>query len=280
MLARCFCLFCLSSLSAFGTTSVLGKVVGVGETENYLEVSIVRTEGNVIPPGQVVKFQVSKEDHEIGYLDRGIRANGVQISDDWQLGQVFPASGPNISAMRDTNRNFREFAEQSPKGSYLKEGDMVPNFAMFDQNGDVLPIHSLKGHPFVLNFIFTRCGMPEMCPASTKRMKAMQEQARMKGIDELRFVTISFDPAFDSPGVLKAYAEGYGIELDNFHFLTASQELVDDLLRVFGILTRDEYGTINHTMATLLIDAEARIATRQEGPDWESALFLEVASQL
>lgn len=50
------------------------------------------------------------------------------------------------------------------------------------------------------------------------------------------------------------------MELENFHLLTYNQELIDDLLRQVGILTIEEDGTINHTMATLLVDADGRIA--------------------
>jgi protein SCO1/2 len=93
-------------------------------------------------------------------------------------------------------------------------------------------------------------------------------------------VTISFDPAFDSPGILRTYAQGYGMELDNFHLLTGTQELIDDLLRQFGILTREEDGTINHTMATLLVDANGRVAYRKEGPRWSVDDFLKAARKL
>lgn len=111
-------------------------------------------------------------------------------------------------------------------------------------------------------------------------MEMMQESARERGIDSLHFVTVSFDPAFDSPGVLRGYGEAYGIEFENFSLVTAAQEVIDDLLTVFGILTVEEDGTINHTMATLLIDSDGKIVNRQEGPDWDAEIFLESASRL
>ena len=55
---------------------------------------------------------------------------------------------------------------------------------------------------------------------------------------------------------------------------------MDDLLRQFGILTMDEDGTINHTMATLLIDANGRVALRKEGSRWAVETFLQEAMQL
>jgi protein SCO1/2 len=132
----------------------------------------------------------------------------------------------------------------------------------------------------VLNFIFTRCRAATMCPASTTRMSELQALAREGGMEELHFVTITFDPEYDSPGILRQYADSYGLEHDNFHLLTATQELVDDLLRQFGILTMEEDGTINHTMATLLVDANGRVAFRKEGAKWTTEEFLKEAKQL
>ena len=87
-------------------------------------------------------------------------------------------------------------------------------------------------------------------------------------------MTITFDPEFDSPGILRNYAKNYGLENENFHLLTSTQETVDDLMRLFGILTIEEDGTINHTMATLLVDANGRVAFRKEGSQWTADEFL------
>jgi protein SCO1/2 len=163
---------------------------------------------------------------------------------------------------------------------YLKLGEYIPNFAMIDQHGEFLQIRQLQGKPFVLNFIFTRCTVPTMCPASSTRMADMQDAAREAGLEGLQFVSITFDPAFDSPGILKQYAEGYGMESENFHLLTYDQFVVDDLLRQFGILTMEEDGTINHTMATLLVDTNGRVAYRKEGATWSVKEFMEAATKL
>ena len=55
---------------------------------------------------------------------------------------------------------------------------------------------------------------------------------------------------------------------------------MDDLLRQFGILTVEEDGTINHTMATLLIDQNGRVAFRKEGSSWTVKEFLKEAREL
>ena len=157
----------------------------------------------------------------------------------------------------------------------------MPEFAMIDQHGQFVQIRSFRGKPFILNFIFTRCQLPEMCPASTARMAELQNRAAEAGLEDLQFVTITFDPEFDSPGVLRQYADGYGIDSGNFHLLTNSDpQICEDLLRRFGILTIEEDGTINHTMATFLIDKNGRVAYRKEGSQWAVQDFLDRSSAL
>jgi protein SCO1/2 len=70
------------------------------------------------------------------------------------------------------------------------------------------------------------------------------------------------------------------MESKNFHLLTMNQTVVDDLLRQFGILTMEEDGTINHTMATLLVDTNGRVAYRKEGATWSTKDFMEAATKL
>ena len=215
-----------------------------------------------------------------GYVGRKIRANASNYGNAWHLEQVFPIDGLGAKAMADINRRLHDATATMSRRKYLKQGDYIPNFAMIDEDGEILQIRQMQDKAFVLNFIFTRCAVPKMCPASSTRMELLQEKARAECIENLHFVTISFDPAFDSPGILRTYAQGYGMELENFHLLTGTQELVDDLLRQFGILTIEEDGTINHTMATFLIDAKGRIAYRKEGSSWTVNEFMKAAGKL
>jgi protein SCO1/2 len=225
-------------------------------------------------------FRVGSGDLKIGYAGRMIKANAAYYGKQWHLEQIFPIDGLGAKAARDVNHQLHQATAAMSRRKYVKQGEYIPNFAMIDQHGEFLQIRQLQGKPFVLNFIFTRCTIPTMCPASSIRMADMQDAAREGGLNGLQFVSITFDPAFDSPGILNQYADGYGMEPKNFHLLTMNQTVVDDLLRQFGILTMEEDGTINHTMATLLVDANGRVAYRKEGATWSTNDFMEAATKL
>lgn len=269
--------FCFLHHAIFAASVIEGLVSSVDPESKTIALEITRSENSKLPSGAEADFRVSRGDLEIGYKGRAIRANAVFYNKAWHLEQVFPVDGEGSEAVRLVNRIFHRETAAMKRGKFLREGDAVPNFGMINQHGDFVQIKDMRGNAFIMNFIFTRCRAAKMCPASSTRMEQLQEEARDAGLDNLHFVTVSFDPAFDSPGTLRTYAEGYGMEFGNFHLLTMNQEVVDDVLKRFGILTIEEDGTINHTIATLLIDADGRVAYREEGPSWKAANFLKEA---
>ena len=279
---RLITLFFLLSVGGLSAASIAvqGRVGEVLSDAGSLRIELTQSASAELVAGDTVEFQVGAGDLEIGYAGRLIRAEAVYYSKAWHLERVFPVDGIGAKAMVDINKQLHNATSMMSRRKSVREGDYIPNFAMIDQHGDFLQIRNLRGKPFVMNFIFTRCQAAKMCPASTTRMSDLQDAARDAGLKGLHFVTITFDPEFDSPGILRQYADGYEIEHDNFYLLTATQTLVDDLLRQFGILTMDEDGTINHTMATLLIDANGRVAFRKEGSTWSVKEFIKEAKEL
>ena len=260
--------------------SVVGRVLEVRPEFREIKVELSASACEELPVGEAVAFRVGSGDLAIGYAGRTIRAEAVHYSKAWHLERVFPVDGIGAKAMADVNRQLHDATSTLSRRKYVREGDYIPNFAMIDQQGDFLQIRELRGRAFVLNFIFTRCQVAKMCPASTTRMSELQVAAREAGLENLDLVTITFDPEYDSPGMMRQYADAYGLGHENFHLLTGTQELVDDLLRQFGIVTMEEDGTINHTMATLLVDANGRVAFRREGSKWTIEEFLKEAKQL
>jgi protein SCO1/2 len=260
--------------------SIEGRVLNVLPDTRSLEVELTQSSESSLEVGETHTFRVGAGDLAIGYEGRQIKGNAAYYGKRWNLEQIFPLDGLGAKAAGDVNHQLHQATATMSRRKYVKQGEYIPNFAMIDQDGEFLQSRQLQGKPFVLNFIFTRCTIPTMCPASSNRMALMQDAARESGLDDLQFVTITFDPAFDSPGILRQYAEGYGMERENFRLLTGDPAVVDDLLRQFGILTMEEDGTINHTMATLLVDANGRVAYRKEGATWTPEEFLEAARKL
>lgn len=273
--------FLASSMSSLlQGAAVEGRVLSILPEARSFELELIASEDPELDVGSQHTFRVGAGDLAIGYEGRTVKANAVFYGGRWNLEQIFPVDGLGAKAASDVNAQLHRATASLSRRKFVRQGEYIPNFALIDQRGDFLQVRQLGGKPFILNFIFTRCTVPTMCPASSSRMAQMQDAAREAGMDDLQFVTITFDPEFDSPGILNQYADGFGMEGENFYLLTGEPTVVDDLLRQFGILTMEEDGTINHTMATLLVDANGRVAFRKEGSSWTVESFMEAAAKL
>jgi protein SCO1/2 len=113
-----------------------------------------------------------------------------------------------------------------------------------------------------------------MCPLSTTKMMQTQKLAREAHIPNVEFVSITLDPAYDTPGVLREYADDRHIDTSNFSFLTGPEQAIRDLLTQFGVIAQFNGNILDHTLATLLIDEKGRIAWRADGSGWEPREFV------
>ncbi len=101
-----------------------------------------------------------------------------------------------------------------------------------------------------------------------------QKLAAEAGAKDIEFVSITLDPTYDTPGVLKDYAVQRGIDTSNFSFLTGPEAAVRDLLTQFGVIAELKGDLIQHTLATLLIGEDGKIVHRADGSVWEPKEFV------
>ena len=152
----------------------------------------------------------------------------------------------------------------------LREGDRMPPFELTDQSGERITLETFRGHPFVLTFIFTRCPIPKFCPLMSKNFAELQNAIK-NGSDMLaqtRLLSISFDPDFDTPQILKDYASQERADQKVWLFATSEKSQIDNLTRAFSVYVQAEAGTISHGLATALIDENGKIARIWRGNGW------------
>ncbi|HYO10439.1 MAG TPA: SCO family protein [Tepidisphaeraceae bacterium] len=132
----------------------------------------------------------------------------------------------------------------------------APAFELTDQDDRPVTLASLRGKPFVGNFVFTRCGGP--CPMMTSKMATLQKTLPAP---DLQFLSISVDPATDTPAVLKAYAGKYGADESRWKFLTGAPDAVYATARGFFLtaLPANDKNPIIHDERFVLVDATGKI---------------------
>jgi len=226
-------------------------------------------------PEMTMEFLVTAADIANARAGQRIRAEMVPSdTGDYRLEKIWPDDRTTVAAVEAGANALRQDTMIRGRGVYREVGEELPGFALFDQTGAVVQSARFRGKQVMLNFIFTRCPVATMCPAATMKMMEAQRLAREAGVPNIEFVSITLDPTYDTPGVLKAYADARGIDTTNFSFLTGPERAIKDLLAQFGVLTSFDGNIINHTLATVLINEQGRIVHRFDGSAWEPAAFV------
>ena len=152
----------------------------------------------------------------------------------------------------------------------VREGDGVPEFALTTEAGEPLASSDLRGHVTLLTFIFTRCPVPEYCPAMALRFAQIQKAilADPKLAQSARLLSITLDPEFDRPAVLKAYGEAVGANPAVWEFATGSTDDIAALTKSFAVFNERNGVTLDHTLCTALVGADGRVREIWRGNGW------------
>ncbi len=212
----------------------------------------------------------------ITHIKKGDRIRGKLISSQgrWRLENLSPYNPQNDYAIQQTGRLLRRDTLTRGKDVERQIGEEIPAFALTNQDGKLVQNTDLFRNYAVLNFIFSRCPNPEMCPASTRRMIALQKDSQKIPLDNLKLYSITLDPEYDTPYILREYGTAWGADFERFQFLTGPEPMIQDMLKQFSITTRDQDGTIDHTMSTVLIAPNGRILHKVEGNAWSVLDFI------
>jgi protein SCO1/2 len=260
--------------SEAGHYALTGEVLSVDTAAHTVRVRHDEVKGFM--PAMTMDFAVSAGDAAVLKPNQRIRAELVTAeAGEFRLEKIWPDDKPAADTVNAAARKLREDTlTQGNKAYHGDPGDQVPEFALFDQDGRVVQSARFRGRQVMVNFIFTRCPVATMCPASTAKMMMTQKLARDAGVSDIEFVSITLDPAYDTPGVLKEYATTRGIDTSNFSFLTGPENAIKDLLTQFGVIAEFEGDLLKHSLATLLIDENGRIVHRADGSLWEPKDFV------
>jgi protein SCO1 len=101
----------------------------------------------------------------------------------------------------------------------------VNDFSLTNELGRASSLGDLRGQVWVADIIFTRC--PGPCIRMTRQMKELQDALPVN--DRVKFVSLTTDPDYDTPPILKAFAEKYGADLDRWLFLTGTKKQIADV---------------------------------------------------
>jgi protein SCO1 len=150
-------------------------------------------------------------------------------------------------------------------------GAAMPDFDLIDQSGQSVALSALTGKVIAVTFIYSRCPLPDYCPRMIENFKALRDRFASRMDHDLVFLTISFDPRYDTPDVLAKYAASQRAGGPGWHFLTGDPSRIERVCNAFGIQYWAEEGLITHSLQTAVIDRTGRLAATVEGKDFTPA---------
>jgi protein SCO1/2 len=250
-----------------------GEILGVDAAHNQLTVKHEEVKG--LMPAMTMEFAVTPGDIANAKVGQHIRAQLVpEKNGDFHLEKIWVDDPAKSSVVDAAAKALVQDTVALGNNAYHDVGDTSPEFALYDENGDVVQSSRFRGKQIMINFIFTRCPVPTMCPASVARFQSTQKLAREAGVKNLELISITLDPSYDTPGVLKTYTMARGIDTSNYSFLTGPENAIKSLLAQFGVLAYFNGPLLDHTLATLLIDENGKIVYRVDGSRWQPSDFI------
>jgi protein SCO1/2 len=156
-------------------------------------------------------------------------------------------------------------------------GDSVPDFRLTNQSGRQIGFRQFRGKALLVTFIYTRCPLSDYCPRISRNFaaidKSLQSDPALYGKTHL--LSISFDPAYDSPAVLRSYGEAYTgnyteEKFEHWDFAAPSKTDLPKLLEFFDVgATPGENRTITHSLSTAVIAPDGKVAQWYPTNDWK-----------
>lgn len=153
----------------------------------------------------------------------------------------------------------------------------IAPFTLTNQSGNVVALDDLRGKVWVADIIFTRCSGP--CPQMTRRMELLQAALPKKSGAKL--ITLTTDPEYDSPEVLKKYGERFNADFSRWQFLTGTKKQLG-ALAIDGLKLsaeeikpeqrKDDSDLFVHSTYFVVVDKQGRMRgvfeTGGEGVEW------------
>ncbi len=181
-----------------------------------------------------------------------------------------------LSAITRTGHAEIEVPAVQPEVSVfdmVKEGEAVPDALLIDENGKPRPLSSYRGRRVVLTFIYTRCPDADFCPLMNQQFAALQKTIKgTPALADVQLVSITFDPEFDTPSVLKAYAKTQQADPLIWHFMTGTKDELTQLASRFGVtVTSDGTPALIHNLGTAVLDTQGRLVKLHSTNQWKPA---------
>ncbi len=252
-----------------------GKVVAVNKSERTATIAHEDIKGYM--PAMTMPFKI-KNDADLEMLKPGDQVTGALVVDDVE-------SWVEITAIVEGPVTDLQTVDVPGEP---RPGTDVPDFGLVNQDGKRIHLAQYRGQALALTFIYTRCPMPDQCTLMSNNFAAIDQELQKQPDIYARthLLTISFDPEYDSPKVLRSYGASHtGRYTDetfqHWEFAGGSADEVKGIAQYFGLRyfhdTESGQDQVIHSLRTAVIGPDGKLFKLYRGNEWKPA---EIAGDL
>jgi protein SCO1 len=144
-------------------------------------------------------------------------------------------------------------------------GEQVPDFALTDQAQAQVSLSQLQGKVVALTFGYSRCPNPNYCLRLSNNLATVEKRFHDRAGRDLVLLTIMIDPDHDQGATLVQYADVFKANTEDWHFLTGPLPKIRQVAGMFGMNFWSDEGLLTHTLHTVVIDRQGRLASNIDG---------------
>jgi len=274
----------LFSLALLGSSSCQPKQRVRSPTEKHYDLK-----------GKVITIDKERRELTIAHEDIRDYMSGMtmafSVKDDWVYEIAAPGNQITATLIVDGTQSWLEdvvITEDSTpvsgapavEGADPNVGDQVPDYRLINQDGKTIRIQDYKGKALLLTFIYTRCQDPNQCTLMSSNFAAidqeLQKQPELYGKTHL--LSISFDPAYDTPKVLRSYGAAHTGKYSDetfahWEFASGSADEVKGIAKFFGLRYYQDTSSgteqVIHSLRTAVIGPDGKIVKVYRGNEWK-----------
>ena len=252
--------------------------------------------GKVVSVDKMKKTAKIEHDDIPGYMDA--MTMDFPIHADWVWDDLTPGSEIHAELVVDNGSKDPFWLENigivaapdpnnpapKPNENFAQIGQPVPDFKLTNQDAKPISLKDFRGKALAVTFIYAQCPLPDYCIKMSKNFSdlAMMLQKDPELKDKIRLLSISFDPARDTPAKLRSYGQGYLGNPEKPDFTIWQLAVGDDkqvrvIADFFGLryeVAPDDKTQFLHSLRTAVIAPDGKVTKIFAGNDWTPADLL------
>src|ERR1051326_1120696 len=247
--------------------AIKGKVIAVNQNDHTATIQHEDIVGYM--PAMTMPFKI-RNDADLEMMKAGDQVTGTLVVSDvssWvEIATIAEGTGP-ISPTADVP------GEPKP-------GEEVPDFGLTNQDGKRIHLAQYRGKALALTFVYTRCPQPDQCTLMSTNFATVDKELEQQPDIYARthLLTISFDPDYDSPKVMRSYGAAhtgrYSDEtFQHWEFATGTKDEVKGIAQFFGLRyfhdTDSGDERVIHSLRTAVIGADGKLVKLYRGNEWK-----------